>query len=539
MVLTPRFNTPFALTSGQKTDATLNDLIRLFDAMTHPLILDKDLTAPPGGESTGDAYIVGASATGDWSGKDDDIAVYWYGTWHFLTPWNGFTVWVDDESVAYTWGTSSWDVDHFFVDGDNNTFIGSGNAATGTMVTGTSLIVGTGNTVEDTDSTLIFGVSNTHTTPSSFGGMEDNVIIGVSNTFEDLVTGAVCVGANNSLIAGYSLTQPITDTTVIGSGNTVNYQASDSVIIGANNTLNTGASRNYVFGEGNSIGTVTRFCTLIGNNNFAPTDPNGRASIGIGTSNRFITTDTYGSGYPSPYTRNIVIGQYGYNYGSYSIVFNPGGDVADSPPRLALQGCGSSAYARKMTFSIETSWEDNTNATTRSAAEFSVWNVNTRAAFLKARHLGSGVTDVNFPTGNVGIGVAAPGEALDVDGNIEATGWIRSTSATTPIGYAAGAGGTVTQLTSRTTGVTINTATGQITLVSAAGSATPATFTVTNSAVAATDVIILNQSSGTDKYELRVTAVSAGSFDITFNTLGGTTTEQPVINFAVIKGVAS
>jgi len=107
------------------------------------------------------------------------------------------------------------------------------------------------------------------------------------------------------------------------------------------------------------------------------------------------------------------------------------------------------------------------------------------------------------------------------------------------IGYATGAGGAVTQGTSRTTGVTLDKITGAITLFSAAGSATPASFTVTNSTVAATDVVIPSQKSGTDKYVLLITAVAAGSFQITFYTTGGTTTEQPVFNFAVIKAVAS
>lgn len=105
------------------------------------------------------------------------------------------------------------------------------------------------------------------------------------------------------------------------------------------------------------------------------------------------------------------------------------------------------------------------------------------------------------------------------------------------IGYSAGAA--VTQGTNRTTGVTINSHAGAITLVSAAGSATPASFTVTNSKVAATDTIVLNQKSGTDLLELHVTAVAAGSFRITFFTTGGTTTEQPVINFAVVRSAAS
>jgi hypothetical protein len=117
-------------------------------------------------------------------------------------------------------------------------------------------------------------------------------------------------------------------------------------------------------------------------------------------------------------------------------------------------------------------------------------------------------------------------------------GYIRS-NAVTGSGYALGAGSAVTQVTSRTTGVTINAACGAITLVSDAGTTTPASFTVTNSSVAATDVVILSQKSGTDKYVLLVTAVAAGSFEITAYTTGGTTTEQPVINFAVIKAVAA
>ena len=129
------------------------------------------------------------------------------------------------------------------------------------------------------------------------------------------------------------------------------------------------------------------------------------------------------------------------------------------------------------------------------------------------------------------LGIAT-GTSLAVTGAINSSG-------TAGIGYATGAGGTVTQATSRTTGVTLNKTTGSITLFSAAGSATAATFTVTNSTVAATDVIILNQKSGTDLYNLMVTAVAAGSFNISFRTTGGTTTETPTFSFAVIKGVVA
>lgn len=126
--------------------------------------------------------------------------------------------------------------------------------------------------------------------------------------------------------------------------------------------------------------------------------------------------------------------------------------------------------------------------------------------------------------------------SVDLPANIVATGKVLGT---TEIGYTTGAGGTVTQLTSRTTGVTLNKISGAITLVSAAGSATYASFTVTNSTVVATDVIIVNQKSGTNQYATLISNVAAGSFQVTFAAISGTITEQPVFNFAIIKAVAA
>jgi hypothetical protein len=170
----------------------------------------------------------------------------------------------------------------------------------------------------------------------------------------------------------------------------------------------------------------------------------------------------------------------------------------------------------------------------------SVGNAASLGSFTSA-NLATALTDetgtgaavfANTPTLVTPVIGVATGTSLTASGVIASPG-------TAGVGYATGAGGAVTQATSRTTGVTLNKTTGAITLFSAAGSATAATFTVTNSTVAATDVIILNQKSGTDLYDLMVTAVAAGSFNISFRTTGGTTTEQPVFNFAVIKGVAA
>ena len=108
------------------------------------------------------------------------------------------------------------------------------------------------------------------------------------------------------------------------------------------------------------------------------------------------------------------------------------------------------------------------------------------------------------------------------------------------IGYVKG--GAVTQATSKSTGVTLNQPCGQITTddASLAGAA-EVSFTVTNSEVAATDVVSVCVQSGasTGTYIASVSAVAAGSFDVTISNVGSTAGEALVLNFVVIKSAAS
>jgi len=158
-------------------------------------------------------------------------------------------------------------------------------------------------------------------------------------------------------------------------------------------------------------------------------------------------------------------------------------------------------------------------------------------ALLAATSITAGWTGV-LSTARGGTGPwPVAGGVLVGQGTSSAPAW---SSTTTAFGYLTGAGGSVTQTGSRTTGVTSNTPTGAITLFSAAGSPTPATFTVTNNKIAATDVVILSVKSGaTNNYSFNVSAVAVGSFNITFWAQTGTATDAPVVNFVVLKGAAS
>lgn len=106
--------------------------------------------------------------------------------------------------------------------------------------------------------------------------------------------------------------------------------------------------------------------------------------------------------------------------------------------------------------------------------------------------------------------------------------------------YDPNSGGTVTQATSKSTGVTINKCVGQITTHNAALAAgAEVTFTVTNNTVAAADIPVVAIASGgtAGSYLIGVSAVAAGSFSITISNVStGSLSQALVINFKVHKG---
>jgi len=106
------------------------------------------------------------------------------------------------------------------------------------------------------------------------------------------------------------------------------------------------------------------------------------------------------------------------------------------------------------------------------------------------------------------------------------------------LGYAAAAQGTVTQATSKSTAVTLNTSAGRITMNNAAlAGNTAVSFTLTNSLISAKDVIILNVSGGATAgaYTTYVSSMTAGSADITLRNLtAGSLSEAVILNYAII-----
>lgn len=110
------------------------------------------------------------------------------------------------------------------------------------------------------------------------------------------------------------------------------------------------------------------------------------------------------------------------------------------------------------------------------------------------------------------------------------------------LGYSSAAQGTVTQLTNKATGVTLNKSMGRITMNNAAlANAATVLFTLTNSVISANDVVIVSVSGGgtAGAYWPFVSSQAAGSAVIgLYNNSGGSLGEAVIINFAVIHGAS-
>jgi hypothetical protein len=111
--------------------------------------------------------------------------------------------------------------------------------------------------------------------------------------------------------------------------------------------------------------------------------------------------------------------------------------------------------------------------------------------------------------------------------------------ATDEIGYSAVAQSTVTQLTDKSTGVTINASAGQITMSNAQlNAATNVAFTMTNSKISAKDLVIINVAGGVASnvtYNCWVSGAAVGSCAFVLrNISAGNLSEAVVLNFAII-----
>jgi hypothetical protein len=306
-------------------------------------------------------------------------------------------------------------------------------------------------------------------------------------------------------------------------------------LVGANNAAEAGANAgsNYVIGRYDDGGAFLGWPIIITRSTGAVAFEAAIAAGGAVTGSNLSGTNT-GDQYTST-TASRLIGR--------------GSASAGAAQEITL-GTGLSMSGTTLNASGGAGTVTSVSVTTAAGVSGSVANPTTTPAITIA--LGaitptsvaaSGtVTGSNLSGTNTGDDTSATILTKLASSNIATSGSILSSGATAGIGYSTGAGGTITQNTSKATGVTLNKACGEIVMNAAAlAASTTVSFVLTNSAIAAGDNLLVNHVlTGTIGLYLLNAVCAAGSATIYVrNTSAGSLSEAIKLRFTVIKGVTA
>lgn len=86
---TPRFSLPLLAVAQAQKEVTHNEAVTLIDALLHLVVEAGPLGDPPAAPTEGQCWLVGASASGEWAGQEDAVAVWTAGGWRFAAPREG------------------------------------------------------------------------------------------------------------------------------------------------------------------------------------------------------------------------------------------------------------------------------------------------------------------------------------------------------------------------------------------------------------------------------------------------------------------
>ena len=93
---TKRHLLPNLYVGQSQKEITHNEALARIDALLHPVIEAK-LTTPPAGltdSSDGNCWLIGSPATAQWEGRSGQVARWSGGSWRYLEPVSGMTLWL-------------------------------------------------------------------------------------------------------------------------------------------------------------------------------------------------------------------------------------------------------------------------------------------------------------------------------------------------------------------------------------------------------------------------------------------------------------
>lgn len=107
---TPRLSLPLIVAQQAQKHITHNEAIEQLDALVQPSVTTSGLTFPPANPAEGEMHVVGAGATGAWTGQDHSLAYWVGGVWQYHGPVEGWTVFDRQASRMLVFSGGTWTV---------------------------------------------------------------------------------------------------------------------------------------------------------------------------------------------------------------------------------------------------------------------------------------------------------------------------------------------------------------------------------------------------------------------------------------------
>lgn len=97
---TANLSLPNIIAGQAQKEVTHNEALQILDAIVQLSVIGF-LDTPPGSPSQGDRYVVAASPTGAWAGKEGFVAAYYGAGWVFFNPAPGWSLTDMSDGSAY------------------------------------------------------------------------------------------------------------------------------------------------------------------------------------------------------------------------------------------------------------------------------------------------------------------------------------------------------------------------------------------------------------------------------------------------------
>lgn len=110
MSATPRLGLPFLSVAQAQKEAFHNEALQTLDVLVGASVKEPPRASSPTSPALGDCYIVAASASGSWAGKQQCVAAYSSGGWRFASPVEGLRAYVQSSDLWAEYRAGNWEI---------------------------------------------------------------------------------------------------------------------------------------------------------------------------------------------------------------------------------------------------------------------------------------------------------------------------------------------------------------------------------------------------------------------------------------------